>query len=263
MTQRSTNSVTVYAQSKILGRIVAPPQVGPGECTEDSNGQTVCFHPDAVYLNGSGQELMVADGTGEWWVKHAWVLGGEGYDNCELRPQESYDDCGYAEGVLLDDGLTMQVGIIDADTGAWMGNHRTPVFNEDEVTYRVTRLSPTNLDPDAGEIDLTLKTDFVLDWACEEEPSAFDNLVRECPKPQVTEFPLTDNQLPVMTTADGVEYVRTPDEFFADLPDWPYEAKYVEIDGLRQAYVDEGPRDGEIILLLHGQPAWSYLCVFR
>jgi len=179
-----TNSVTVYAQSKALGRIVAPAQVGPGECTEDGSSGTVCFHPDAVYLNGSGEELMEADGTGEWWVKHAWILGGEGYDNCELRPQESYDDCIWAEGELLNDGLTMKVGgIFDAETGAWAGNHRTPVFHEDgEVTYRVTRFSPVNLDPNAGEIDLTLKSDWVLEWTCEEEPSAFDNRTRECPK---------------------------------------------------------------------------------
>ena len=63
----------------------------------------------------------------------------------------------------------------------------------------------------------------------------------------------------VMTTADGVDFVRTPDACFDDLPDWPYEPKYVEIDGLRQAYVDEGPADGEVVLLLHGQPSWSYL----
>jgi haloalkane dehalogenase len=63
----------------------------------------------------------------------------------------------------------------------------------------------------------------------------------------------------VLTTGDGVDFVRTPDSCFEDLVDWPYEAKYVEIDGLRQAYVDEGPADGEVILLLHGQPSWSYL----
>ena len=62
-----------------------------------------------------------------------------------------------------------------------------------------------------------------------------------------------------MTTADGIDFVRTPDACFEDLPDWPYEAQYVEIDGLRQAYVDEGPADGEVVLLLHGQPSWSYL----
>ena len=43
------------------------------------------------------------------------------------------------------------------------------------------------------------------------------------------------------------------------IADFPYEPRYVEIDGLRQAYVNEGPRDVAPILLLHGQPSWSYL----
>jgi pimeloyl-ACP methyl ester carboxylesterase len=63
----------------------------------------------------------------------------------------------------------------------------------------------------------------------------------------------------VLTTSSGVKFVRTPDSRFANLPDWPYAAKYVEIYGLRQAYVDEGPQDADPILLLHGQPSWSYL----
>ena len=68
-----------------------------------------------------------------------------------------------------------------------------------------------------------------------------------------------DAEPEVLTTADGVDFVRTPDSCFEELPDWPYEPQYVEIDGLRQAYVDEGPADGEVVLLLHGQPSWSYL----
>ena len=56
-----------------------------------------------------------------------------------------------------------------------------------------------------------------------------------------------------------VDFVRTPDERFADLPDWPYEPRYVDVDGLRMAYVDEGPRDARTILLLHGEPTWGYL----
>ena len=68
-----------------------------------------------------------------------------------------------------------------------------------------------------------------------------------------------DAEPPVLTTDGGVDFVRTPDSCFEDLPDWPYEPQYVEIDGLRQAYVDEGPADGEVVLLLHGQPSWSYL----
>jgi haloalkane dehalogenase len=63
----------------------------------------------------------------------------------------------------------------------------------------------------------------------------------------------------ILTTDAGIEFVRTPDSCFDSLPGWPYESKYVEIDGLRQAYVDEGPADGPIVLLLHGQPSWSYL----
>ncbi len=63
----------------------------------------------------------------------------------------------------------------------------------------------------------------------------------------------------ILTTADGVRFVRTPDERFENLPNFPYEAKYVEIDGLRQGYVDEGPADADPVLLLHGQPSWSYL----
>jgi pimeloyl-ACP methyl ester carboxylesterase len=62
-----------------------------------------------------------------------------------------------------------------------------------------------------------------------------------------------------MKTAAGVEFVRTPDECFKDLPDFPFKPKYVEIDGLRQAYVEEGPANADPILLLHGQPSWSYL----
>ena len=57
-----------------------------------------------------------------------------------------------------------------------------------------------------------------------------------------------------------MEILRTPDDRFANLPDWPYESRYAEVgDGLRMAYVEEGPRDGRPVLLLHGEPSWSYL----
>ena len=51
--------------------------------------------------------------------------------------------------------------------------------------------------------------------------------------------------------------LRTPDDRFADLPGFPYEPKYVEVEGLRIAYVEQG--EGDPILLLHGEPTWSYL----
>ena len=51
---------------------------------------------------------------------------------------------------------------------------------------------------------------------------------------------------------------RTPDERFRDLPGYAYAAHYVEQDGLRMHYVDEGEGD-PVLLLLHGEPTWSYL----
>src|SRR3954451_24110979 len=57
-----------------------------------------------------------------------------------------------------------------------------------------------------------------------------------------------------------MEILRTPDERFADLPEFPYEPRYVEVDGgLRIGYVEDGPADGETVLLLHGEPSWSFL----
>ncbi len=53
--------------------------------------------------------------------------------------------------------------------------------------------------------------------------------------------------------------LRTPDERFGALPDYPFIGQYVQINGLRIHYVDEGPRHAAPILLLHGEPTWSYL----
>lgn len=60
-------------------------------------------------------------------------------------------------------------------------------------------------------------------------------------------------------TSAGRPYVRTDDAAFADLPDYPWEPNYAEVDGMRMHYVDAGAPDGDVVLLLHGQPDWSYL----
>jgi haloalkane dehalogenase len=57
--------------------------------------------------------------------------------------------------------------------------------------------------------------------------------------------------------------LRTPDQRFTALTDFPFEPHYIEINdpdlgALRVHYLDEGPRDGEVIILLHGQATWSY-----
>jgi haloalkane dehalogenase len=54
-----------------------------------------------------------------------------------------------------------------------------------------------------------------------------------------------------------VEVFRTPDERFAGLPGYAFEPRYVEQDGLRMHYVDEG--SGSPVLLLHGEPSWAFL----
>ena len=61
-----------------------------------------------------------------------------------------------------------------------------------------------------------------------------------------------------------MDVLRTPDDRFADLPDYPFEPHYTEIadgDGgaVRVHYLDEGPPDAAPILLLHGEPSWSFL----
>jgi len=53
--------------------------------------------------------------------------------------------------------------------------------------------------------------------------------------------------------------VRTPDERFVDLPGYDFAPHYVEIGSLRMHYVDEGPSNAAPVLLLHGEPSWSYL----
>src|SRR5579859_4532933 len=51
--------------------------------------------------------------------------------------------------------------------------------------------------------------------------------------------------------------IRTPDERFHNLAQFPFQPRYVEVNGMRIHYVDEGR--GEVILCLHGEPSWSYL----
>ena len=53
--------------------------------------------------------------------------------------------------------------------------------------------------------------------------------------------------------------LRTPEERFVDLKEYPFKANYLTISDTRIHYLDEGPADGEVIFLLHGEPVWSYL----
>ncbi len=61
-----------------------------------------------------------------------------------------------------------------------------------------------------------------------------------------------------------MQALRTPDDRFANLPDYPFQPNYIEVDDteggtLRLHYVDEGARNAPVVLMLHGEPTWSYL----
>jgi haloalkane dehalogenase len=61
-----------------------------------------------------------------------------------------------------------------------------------------------------------------------------------------------------------MQYLRTPDQCFEQLPDFAYTPNYVHVDDqeggqLRLHYIDEGERDGRVVLMLHGEPSWSFL----
>ena len=55
------------------------------------------------------------------------------------------------------------------------------------------------------------------------------------------------------------QFARTPEENFADLTDFNYAQNYHQWQDMRMHYIDEGPKDGPVMLLLHGMPTWSYL----
>ncbi|MEL6972913.1 MAG: hypothetical protein AAFO02_22305, partial [Bacteroidota bacterium] len=95
---------------------------------------------------------------------------------------------------------------------------------------------------------ITLLLSACLIFACDKD----DDLI-------VDGHNVEEGQVDTLVSSSGVLFVRTPEDCFLSLPDWPYAYQYVEIDGLRQAYAEAGPANGEVVLLIHGQPSWSYL----
>ena len=56
-----------------------------------------------------------------------------------------------------------------------------------------------------------------------------------------------------------MKILRTPEENFRNLPEYPFQPNYIEVEGLRMHYVDEGKNNDEVVLMLHGEPSWSFL----
>jgi len=72
--------------------------------------------------------------------------------------------------------------------------------------------------------------------------------------------PLLGSPCQLHTREYAMQVLRTPDTHFAGLPDYPFAPHYHQVTPeLRLHYLDEGPRDAPPVLMLHGEPAWSYL----
>ncbi|MFW9968825.1 MAG: haloalkane dehalogenase [Candidatus Odinarchaeota archaeon] len=56
-----------------------------------------------------------------------------------------------------------------------------------------------------------------------------------------------------------MKLLRTPDERFENLPNFPFKPNFVDIEGIRVHYLDEGLKDAQTVLLMHGEPSWSFL----
>ncbi len=98
--------------------------------------------------------------------------------------------------------------------------------------------------PPEHEIDADLM-DFIL-WVAEVAPTLNPSDVS-----RVAQF------AGVRPTWPEGSVLRTPEDRFAHLPGFPYEPRYVEVEGLRMAFVEQG--EGDPILMLHGEPTWGYL----
>lgn len=93
-------------------------------------------------------------------------------------------------------------------------------------------------------------------------PIKIDNKARGRKIKQIAPLPkdiFWDDSVNIHKTKSGIEFVQTPSECFRNLPNYNFIENYYDLDGLKIHYVDAGPVKGKILLLLHGQPVWSYL----
>jgi haloalkane dehalogenase len=92
-------------------------------------------------------------------------------------------------------------------------------------------------------------TSDLLDFSCW--------LARLCPSLDENDIVRVARHASVQTGWPAESVLRTPEECFAEVPDFPYQPRYCEIEGLRMAYVEHG--SGDPILCLHGEPTWGFL----
>jgi hypothetical protein len=176
----------------------------PGLTTTTLTGETAGHHPNAVYLNGSGEEYLEDVGGGSWWVKHSWIVDGEGYQNWPLAQTAiDYGPGLPVEGITLEDGITIKIGDLNnSETGQY--NIRIPVTDTNPVSYQIYSYPYADA---AQPVALIVFT-------CTENASPFDGLARSCPtstgdNPIAEPFQLDENSTPV--TFELIEIV-SPEE---------------------------------------------------
>ncbi|MEM8620569.1 MAG: hypothetical protein AAGF73_12695 [Actinomycetota bacterium] len=151
--------MTVYSQMLLPetadgsgdAAVISPPQLDPGTCGSDPlSGQTVCAHANAVYLVGSGQELVVSNGCGSWWIKHSWIVDGEGDRNCPAltptRSPSSSSACPTDRACSMVWCSAWRIGSVDQPrllfwvrSGNALGSH-----GGDRPSYLLPHVSPTS-----------------------------------------------------------------------------------------------------------------------
>ncbi len=183
-----TGEVVVYAQSERISDnfLLAPPQLEPDECADLPELGYVCGHPDAVYLNESGEELSSGDGSdgGAWWVKHAWVLNDESsrLEACRIGSEEVYNACYTARGLLDEDGNTQQIEFVGIPL-LEIYNLRYVDLDAEPIEYYVDGYGPVNLDLQSGPLDLSAALIFRLTMTCQDTAGPLDGTLRGCPSP--------------------------------------------------------------------------------
>jgi tRNA(adenine34) deaminase len=193
----------------------------------------VVVHGDAIVGRGHNAPVSAHDPTAHAEIRAlrqaAHALGNYRLDGCELYV--TLEPCAMCSGAMLHARLARVVyAAVDPKTGA--AGSVTDLFAQPRLNHQ------------------TAITGGVLATECASLLTTFFRQRRQ--EARMNAQPLRDDA------------VRTPEERFSDVPDYPWEPHWLNdlpaLSGLRMHYLDEGPREATITwLCLHGNPAWSYL----
>ena len=251
---------------------------GLNQCPEEEwnaiNPDSIQAEFDAIDVRMNGPRFNLMDAGGFVTFQDTTV---QHFGELEMRQIASLDDLPLNSSSAPYTPITVNR---DTDLEYWTGSEVYELVTDDSSVYIMQSYAQI-VDPNLMEADLpglASRLELPEGWSYRvrvlEEPlplrnigdafvlqDEFENSYQRYIVGEATDGGEDDPQsdAEILTTPDGIEFVRTPEERFLGLPGFPYTPKYLEIDGLRQGYVEAGPLGGEVVLLLHGQPSWSYL----